>query len=105
MAVMARTAEIYVERGKKRVRATEARIHFGELITRVHERGETIYVEKGNRTVMKLAPVHPEELDEDSEPEWLVAWKSAQDQMRAHFGDRPLHPAPEDLIREDRDSR
>jgi antitoxin (DNA-binding transcriptional repressor) of toxin-antitoxin stability system len=102
---MARTVEIYEKGGKKRVRATDARVHFGELMARVRDSGDTIYVERGNQTVMKLVPVRPGEMDDDEEPEWLRNWKSIKEEMRAHLGDRPLHPAPEELIRDDRDNR
>ena len=98
-------ADVYEIGGKKCVRATDARIHFGELITRVRDLGETIYVERGTQAVMKLVPVSPDEMDDHEEPVWLHNWKAVQEEMRAYLAAGSLIPTPEDLIRDDRDNR
>lgn len=72
---------------------------------RVKSTGETIYVDKGSETMMKLVSVEPGEVDEETEPKWWRDWKAIQEEMRVHRGGRPLAPTPEELIRADRDSR
>jgi prevent-host-death family protein len=88
------------------VSATEARVHFGELIRRVVERSETVYVERGGRPqVVLLALAEYERLLFNSETGgWLARARAARDRVQAEIGEHTL-PAVEDLVREMRDER
>jgi prevent-host-death family protein len=41
----------------RRVSATQARVHFGEILRAVHEEGETIVVERGGRAMAVILPM------------------------------------------------
>ncbi len=41
----------------RRVSATEARVHFGQLLRGVQEEGETVVVERGGRAVAVMLPM------------------------------------------------
>jgi prevent-host-death family protein len=88
------------------VSATEARVHFGELIRRVAERHETVYVERGGKPqVVVLAIADYERLLSAGEHGgWLARARKARDQVQAEIGDRTL-PAVEDLIQHMREER
>src|SRR4051812_39956696 len=89
------------------ITATEARVHFGELLRRVVQRGETVVVERGGQpqaVVLSLA-----------EYQRLVAagqgasgWREALDRAHARIAEelqgRPL-PAPAEVLRAAREER
>ena len=102
---MAGTGAIFEKNGTKRVSQEEASGHLAELIEHIRETGETIYVEREHQPVIKLAPLEDSVTQETGMPEWLSNLHAIQVEMRAHLGDGPLSPAPEELIREDRDNR
>lgn len=89
------------------VTATEARIHFGELIRRVAENRETVIVERaGKPQVVVLAMAEYERLlgGPNQEKQWMELVQLARDQIRAELGDREL-PRPEEIIRRMREDR
>ena len=88
------------------VSATEARVHFGELLRRVVESREAVYVERGGRPqVVVLAVSDYESLLAGGEPgAWLTRAREVREHIKADLGDRVLPPA-EDLIREMREER
>jgi prevent-host-death family protein len=88
------------------VSATEARVHFGELLRRVGEDGETVFVERGGslQVVVLSLPVY-ERLVSGLEPGgWRERVRQARDRLRAELGGAAL-PAAEDVIRAGREER
>jgi prevent-host-death family protein len=95
---------------ERRVNATEARIHFGELMRWVVESQEPVVIERQGRphvvvlsvgTYERLLAGHQERED------WRELVRQAREQIRAELGERPL-PPPEEMIqqmREERDAR
>ena len=87
--------------------ATEARVHFGELLRRVTENDETVVVERGGKPrVAGRSLDEYERLRGAKEPEadwWELAERSRQ-RIHAYRGGRPL-PDIEQMIRDMRDER
>ena len=87
--------------------ATEARVHFGELLRRVTENAETIVVERGGKPqVVVLSLDEYERLrgaQEPAEDWWDLAERSRQ-RIHESRGGRPL-PDIEQMIRDMRDER
>jgi len=92
---------------ERKMSATEARIHFGELMRRVVERQETVIVEhSGKPHVVVLSVDKYERLvaaQEEGE-DWRELVRRSRDQVRADLGDRKL-TSPEDVLREMREER
>jgi prevent-host-death family protein len=87
------------------VSATEARIHFGELMRRVVERGEPVIVERGGKPeVVVVSIAEYERLRANKNGDWLQRVDEVREQIRQELGDRTL-PPPEDIIREMREER
>jgi prevent-host-death family protein len=89
------------------VSATEARVHFGELIRRVAEDEEPVVVERGGKPQVVLLSLPQYErllAGQKPEPDWWSALRRTHDLIRAELGDRELPPA-EDTIREMREER
>lgn len=89
------------------VSATEARIHFGELMERVAVQEETVVVERGGKPRVVLLSVR--EYDrlvamERREGDWLSLADQARRHIREELGDRQL-PPPEELIHQMREER
>lgn len=88
--------------------ATEARVHFGEVMRDVSERDEIIIVERGGSP--KIAIMSVAYLNElrskagNTVPEWKRLLEEAHEQVRKD-GNVPLMPPPEDVIREMREER
>lgn len=89
--------------------ATEARIHFGELMRRVVEDKETVIVERGGKPWVVVLSVEAYERlrGERSEEDWQATLDRVlrlATRIRARRGGKPL-PPPEDVIREMREER
>lgn len=88
--------------------ATDARVHFGEVMREVSEHNETVIVERGGSP--KIAIISAEELDalktmvKSGEADWRQLLKEVHDQIRRE-GNLPLTPSPEEVIREMREER
>jgi prevent-host-death family protein len=87
--------------------ATEARIHFGDLMRRVVEQQEAIIVEHSGKphvvvlsmeTYQRLLAAHEEHED------WRDLVCQARAQVQADLGEREL-TSPEDVVREMREER
>lgn len=92
---------------ERTVSATEARIHFGELMRRVVEQQETVIVERGGKPqVVVLSVVEYERLAaERQEPgDWLALIDQVRSQIKAELGDRRVPPS-EEIIRQGREER
>ena len=91
----------------KTVSATEARIHFGELLRGVAERGETYLVERaGTPQAVVIAVEEYERLraGQDTKPDWERQLDELHALLRRERGDRPMPDAVE-LINAGREER
>ncbi len=91
------------------VSATHARIHFGELMRRAVESGETIVIErKGKPYVVVLSVQEYNRLQAaQGQPAWqdvLERIREARARIHARRGGKPV-PPPEDIIRGMREER
>src|SRR5262245_4332821 len=90
------------------VSATEARVHFGELLRRVVEDEEPVIVERGGKpqaVVLSLASYERLLAGDTLEQEdWWTALERVRNLIQAELGDRELPPV-EDVIREMREER
>ena len=86
------------------VSATEARIHFGELMRRAKS-GPVIVEKDGKPDVVVLSKQEYDNLvATSSQPDWRKLLKEAHESIRAAVGDRPL-PDPAEVIRQGREER
>jgi prevent-host-death family protein len=91
------------------VSATEARVHFGDLMRAVVDRGETIVVERsGSPQVVVLSVREYDRLREGREQpeEWELLLDRVHALIRQHHGDQPMPDAAEVINagREERDA-
>jgi prevent-host-death family protein len=89
------------------ITATEARIHFGELIHDVVEKQQAVIVERGGKpTVVVLSINEYENLlaGQAQREDWRILLAQAHERIRADLGDQQL-PPPEDIIRKMREER
>lgn len=88
------------------ISATEARVHFGELLRMVAERHETVLVERDGRPQVVVLPLPEYErlLAGGGTSRWRERAREARDRLQAEIRDQKLPPA-EDLIREGREER
>ena len=92
---------------ERRMSATEARVHFGEVMREVAEHGTTIVVERGGKpqvVILSLQEYRRLKTGEIKKPHWKALLEEAHDHIRRE-GNPPLIPPPEDLIREERERR
>ena len=90
-----------------KVSATEARIHFGELMRRAVAGQEVIVVERsGEPHVVILSVAHYERLKAAKEAQtgWQLRVDEARRRAATDLGDRSL-PQAEDVIRQMREER
>jgi prevent-host-death family protein len=89
------------------ISATEARVHFGDVLRGVTERGETILVERGGKpqvVVMSVQEYDRLRNGQEKQDDWWDLVMRAQERFRREWGDRPI-PNIERLIEEGRDER
>ena len=88
------------------VSATEARIHFGELMRRAVENHETIVVERGGKShVVVLSMEEYERLVKGQQQgDWQELVRAARAQIQADLGGRNL-PPPEEILEQVREER
>jgi prevent-host-death family protein len=91
------------------VSATEARIHFGELMRQAVETHDAIIVERGGKShVVVLSVEEYERLRKGQQQgDWKELVRGARAQIHADLGGRSL-PRPEEIleqVREDRDEQ
>lgn len=88
------------------VSATEARVHFGDILRRVGERGETILVEKGGRLqAVVMGAAEYERLLARTEPgAWREKALRARELVRAERTGASWPPV-EEMLRADREQR
>jgi len=89
------------------VSATEARIHFGELMRWVVESQNPVVVERGGKphvVVLSVAKYERLRTGEQGLADWKKLVHLAREQIRSELGDRKLRP-PEEVIRQMREER
>ena len=88
------------------VSATEARIHFGELMRRAVERREPIFVEQGGKPRGVVLSVGEYERLVGGEPpvDWKAQVGQARSSIQADLAGREM-PAPEEVLRQMRGER
>jgi prevent-host-death family protein len=88
------------------VTATDARVHFGEILQRVAQNDETILVERAGKPIAVILPVerYDRMRQKQADPDWRDLLKDAHDHIRAAMGGQALTP-PEEMIRLGRDAR
>jgi len=92
---------------KRRISATDARIHFGKLMRAVVEKEEPVVVERsGEPHVVVLSVDHYQRLIAawEEQEDWRELVSQAREQVRADLGGRELTP-PEDVLRQVREER
>ena len=95
---------------QRRMSATDARIHFGELMRHVVEKQEPVIVEhSGKPHVVVISVDRYERLlaAQQEKQDWRDLVRQAREQVRADLGERELTPPEEVLrwIREERDEQ
>ena len=90
----------------KRVSATHARVHFGEILRAVQEEGDTIIVERGGRAAAVILPIAAYERigDEARSRDWRARIAALHALWQEELGERGLPDAVE-VIREAREER
>ena len=90
---------------EKVMSATEARVHFGELMRRVVEYNESVIVERGGKPeVVILSITEYERLRHLQSDDWHAQLDAVHALIRRERGDEPL-PPPEEIIRAMREER
>ena len=88
------------------VSATEARIHFGELMRQAVETHEAIIVERGGKPHVVVISVEEYErlLKRQQQSDWKELVHGARAQIQAELGDRTL-PRPGEILEQVREGR
>jgi prevent-host-death family protein len=92
---------------KHTISATDARIHFGELMRRVVEKQEPVIVEHSGKPHVVIVSVEEYErlqAEAEAREDWRELVPQAREQVRSDLGGRALTP-PEDVLRELREAR
>ncbi len=91
---------------KRTVSATEARVHFGEMLRAVSEDGETYVVERGGKPqAIVISPDAYSELTGGRQhPDWMELLRRSQEVFRPLIESGKLNDL-EELIREEREKR
>lgn len=92
---------------QRKMSATDARIHFGELMRHVVEKQEPVIVEhNGKPHVVVISVDRYERLlaAQKDQQDWRELVHQAREQVRADLGGRDLTP-PEEVLREARGKR
>lgn len=91
---------------ERTISATEARIHFGELLRRVVEDDETVIVERsGEPQVVVISVDAYKRLGQtDDDPDWRKRLRRAHELIRRDLDGRELPPV-EEIIRQMREER
>ena len=87
--------------------ATEARIHFGELMRRVVEKQESVVVEHSGKphvVVLSVDKYRRLLAAQEEREDWRELVRQAREQVQADLGERELTP-PDDVLREMREER
>lgn len=92
---------------QRKMSATDARIHFGELMRRVVETQEPVIVERGGKPHVVVISVEEYErfvAAQEAREGWRELVRQAREQVRADLGEGDL-PPPEEVLRAMREER
>jgi prevent-host-death family protein len=92
---------------ERKISATDARIHFGELMRDVVERQAAVVVERGGKPHVVVISVDEYErlmATQEDQEDWRELVSQAREQVRADLGDQALTP-PEEMLRQIREER
>jgi prevent-host-death family protein len=91
---------------KKTVSATEARVHFGELLREVAEEGTTYVVERGGKPQAVMISTQEYERFQAVKPrvDWVAQYRRSQEMFRPLNESGKLNDI-EEVIREEREKR
>jgi prevent-host-death family protein len=92
---------------RQRISATEARIHFGELMRQASEQKQPVIVERdGKPQIVVLAIDEYERLvaGQHASTDWLAQIDQLRERIRVELGDRQMPPS-EEIIRQMREER
>ena len=86
--------------------ATEARVHFGEVMRRVVETDTPVIVERNGKAqvVILSKPAYDQMRAGQGKPDWRELVKQSRERIRAELNGRSL-PPPEEIIRQMREDR
>ncbi len=86
--------------------ATDARVHFGDLLRRVTEQGETVVVERGGvpQVVVIALSEYKRLTAKESGPGWRDTVSGVRGRVREELSGRAI-PSPEQMLQEARDER
>lgn len=94
---------------RRTVSATEARVHFGELLRQVSDERATVTIERGGKPRAVLISIDEYQRIVDANPQqaWEHLLEQARALIRADLAGRQLPPADETIqsMREERDER
>ena len=80
-----RAPEVKAAKAERHVPATEARIHFGELLRELTESGETAIVERSGRPIAAVVPIEVyRHLQGQTTSDWRDALRLSQEAFRPH---------------------
>ncbi|HEY7031835.1 MAG TPA: type II toxin-antitoxin system Phd/YefM family antitoxin [Thermomicrobiales bacterium] len=91
----------------KTISATEARIHFGDVLRGVTERGETIVVERSGKPQAVVLSVEEYERlrnGTNEEDDWWTLAERSRERFARELGDRPM-PDIVQIINDSREER
>ena len=88
------------------VSATEARVHFGEIMRRVAETGMPIIVERDGKPLVVIVskPDYDDTHNGGKKPDWRELVKRSRDRIREELQGKPFPPS-DDIIRQMREER
>lgn len=92
---------------ERTISATDARIHFGELMRRVVENQESVIVERSGEPHVVVISVDAYErllAAQEEQEDWRALVTQARAQAGVDLGDRELTP-PEEVVRQIREER
>ena len=96
---------MYTKIMERKVTATEARIHFGELMQSVVNDQNPVIVEKsGKPQVVILSVEHYQKLQEDKNQNWISQLQETHALIETELNGKEL-PDPSEIIREQREQR
>jgi prevent-host-death family protein len=90
----------------KTITATDARVHFGEVLQRVIQNNEAIQVERSGKPVAVIVPLEQYErlASRGVEHDWKARVQQVRAKIQAELGDQELIPA-EEIINQAREER
>lgn len=91
---------------ERALNATEARVHFGDLLRRVTEQGETVVVERGGipQVVVIALPEYERMMAKGAGRGWRETVSPVRERVRDELLGKRI-PSPVEMLREARDER